>query len=124
MQKYVTFAEKDHKKFEEDKNYRKVWDHCYYTDKFRGAAHSICNLRFSVPNEIPVFFYTRSNYDYYFIMKKLVNEFKVQFECHGENKEKHKTSSAQKKKKKKKKLQKLIKMVMRILNITTISYKK
>ena len=76
-----------------------------------------------MPNEIPVFFYTRSNYDYHFIMKKLVNEFKVQFECHGENKEKHKTFSAQKKKKKKK-IQKLIKMVMRILDIITISYKK
>ena len=59
-----------------------------------------------MPNEIPVFFYTRSNYDYHFIMKKLVNEFKVQFECHGENKEKHKTFSAQKKKKKNTKVNK------------------
>ena len=27
-------------------------DHCHYACKYRGAAHSICNLRFNVPNEI------------------------------------------------------------------------
>ena len=34
---------------ENDKNalklYNKVKDHCHYTEKFRGAAHDICNLR-------------------------------------------------------------------------------
>ena len=29
----------------DDKNKKKVRDHCHYTRKFRGAAHSICNLR-------------------------------------------------------------------------------
>ena len=42
------------KKFANDKNYRKIRDHCYFTDKYRGPAHSICNLRFIVPNEIPL----------------------------------------------------------------------
>ena len=28
-------------------------------------AHSICNLRFNVPSEIPVFFHNESNYDYH-----------------------------------------------------------
>ena len=39
------------KKFE---LYQKVRYHCHYTGKFRGAAHSICNLRYKVPQEIPV----------------------------------------------------------------------
>ena len=44
------------KKLFRDKNYREVRDHCHYTGKYRGAAHSICNLAFNVPNEIPVVF--------------------------------------------------------------------
>ena len=39
------------------KNYRKVRSHCHYTGKYRGAAHSICNSKFHVPNEIPVVFH-------------------------------------------------------------------
>ena len=44
------------KKFTNDKNYGKVRDHFHFTGKYRSAAHSICNLRFNVPNEIPVIF--------------------------------------------------------------------
>ena len=45
-----------------DKNYQKVRDDCYFADKYRGTVDSICNLRFRVPNEIPVVFYNGSNY--------------------------------------------------------------
>ena len=38
------------RKFAKDKNYQKVRDHCHYTCKCRGAAHSICNLKFNMPN--------------------------------------------------------------------------
>ena len=79
------------KHFANDKNYRKVRGHCHFTGKYKGAAHSICNLRFNVPNEIPVVFHNRSNYDYHFIIKELANEGK--FECLGENAEKYKTFS-------------------------------
>ena len=41
-----------------NKNYRKVRNHCHFTNKYRGAGHSICNLKFNVPNEIPVVFQT------------------------------------------------------------------
>ena len=71
-----------------DKNKKKVRDHCHYTGKFRGAAHSECNLRYKVPKEIPVVFHNGSTYDYHFIIKQLAEDFKGQFECLGENTEK------------------------------------
>ena len=40
----------------EDKKY-KVRDHCHYTVEYRGAAHSICNLKYSVPKKIPIVFH-------------------------------------------------------------------
>ena len=40
-------------------NYQKVRDHCHYAGKYRGAAHSICNLKIN-----------GSNYDYHFIIKE------------------------------------------------------
>ena len=40
-----------------DKNYYKVTDRCHYTGIYRGAGHSICNLKFNVPNETPVVFH-------------------------------------------------------------------
>ena len=73
-----------------DKNYLKVRDHCHFNGKYRGTAHSICNFRFNVPNEIPVVFHNGSNYDYHFIIKELANEFEGQFKCLGENSEKNK----------------------------------
>ena len=36
-------------KYLKDKKYRKIRDHCHYTGKYRGAAHTICNLKYSVP---------------------------------------------------------------------------
>ena len=81
------------KKFTNDKNYRKVGDHCHFTGKYRDAAHTTCNLIFNVPNEIPAVFHNGSNYDYHFIIKKLANEFEGQFECLGGNTEKYKTFS-------------------------------
>ena len=48
------------KKFFKDINYQKVRDYCHFTGKYRGAARSICNLKFNVPNEIPVVFHNAS----------------------------------------------------------------
>ena len=80
---------------ENDKNafklYHKVRDHCHYTGKFRGAAHSIWNLRYKTPKEIPVVFHNGSTYNYHFI--QLAKERDGQFECLGENTEEYITIS-------------------------------
>ena len=72
---------------------QKFKDHCHYTGQYRGAAHSICNLRYKIPKEIPVVFHNGSKYDYHFIIKQLAREFKGNFECLGENTEKYITFS-------------------------------
>ena len=66
---------------------QKIRDHCHYTGKYRGAAHSICNLNYKIPKEIPVVFHNGSTYDYHFIIKQLAREFKGYFHCLGENTE-------------------------------------
>ena len=79
-------TDKNNKK--EFKLKQKVRDHDHYTGKYRGAAHSICNLRCKIPREIPVGFNNGSTYDYHFIIKQLVKEFKGNFDCLGENTQK------------------------------------
>ena len=71
-----------------DKNYCKVRDYCHYTEKYRGAVHSICNLKYSVPKR-PIVLYNGSNYDYHFNIKELAEGFKKQFTYLGENTEKY-----------------------------------
>ena len=61
VKKFVIYAikifciDKNNKK--EFKLYRKVRDHCHYTGNYRGAAHSICNMRHKISKEIPVVFH-------------------------------------------------------------------
>ena len=84
---------KENLKLKNDKNtfkiYNKVRDHCHYTEKYKGAAHSICNLRCKIQKEIFVEIFNGSRYDYKFIIKEPAKEFKDQFECFGENREKY-----------------------------------
>ena len=72
-----------------DKKYHKIRDHCHYTGEYRGAAHSLCNLKYKVLKKVPIVFHNGSNYDYHFIIKELAEEFKKQFTCLGENTEKY-----------------------------------
>ena len=72
-----------------DKKNCKVRYHCRYTDKYRGAAHSICNLKYSVSKKNYMVFHKGWNYDYHFIIKELAEEFEKQFPCLGENTEKY-----------------------------------
>ena len=76
-----------------DKNKKKVRNHCHYTGKFRGAAHSECNLTYKVPKEISLVFCNGSTYDLHFIIKQLPGEFEGEFECLGENAENYIASS-------------------------------
>ena len=61
------------------KRYRKGKDHWHYTGEYSGAAHSICNLKYSVPKKILTVFRNGSSYDYHFIIKELAEELKKQF---------------------------------------------
>ena len=84
---------------DDDKNKKKVRDHCHYTGNFRAAAHSECSLRYNVTKNIPIVVHNGSKYYYHFVIKKLAEEFKGDFECLGENTEKCITFSVSLKKK-------------------------
>ena len=66
-----------------DKKYCKVRAQCHYTGEFRGAPHSICNLKCSVLKEILIAFHKWSNNDYHCIIKELAEKLKKQFTCLG-----------------------------------------
>ena len=78
---------------DDNKKYQKVKDHCHYIGKFRGAAHSICNLRYKTPKGIPIVLHNGFTYDYHFIINQLAKEFEGVSECLGENTEKYITFS-------------------------------
>ena len=92
-QKVCYIYKKEFNTDDSDKKHQKVKDHCHYTEKYRGAAHNICNLRYRTPKEIPIVFHNGSSYDYHFIIKELVKEFDRNFECLCENTEKYITFS-------------------------------
>ena len=90
---FVIYVKKGFSTDDSNKKYLKVRDHYHYTGKYRGAAHDVCNLRYKIPKEIPVVFHNGSTYDYHFIIKELAEESEGEFECLGENTEKHITFS-------------------------------
>ena len=49
----------------------RVRDHCHLTGKYRGAAHSKCNLRMRVPEFVPVLFHNLEGYDSHLFIKSL-----------------------------------------------------
>ena len=85
---YLSKKKKNEIKYFKDKEYRKVRDDFNYTREYRGAAHSMCNLKYSATKKIPIVFHNGSNYDYHFIIKVLAEQFKKQFICLEENTEK------------------------------------
>ena len=73
-------------------NGKKVKDHCHITGKYRGAAHSICNLNYKDQKEIPVITHN-ATYDNHFVINQLAIEFKGVLNCIGDNMEKYITFS-------------------------------
>ena len=58
-------------------NKDKVIDHDHITGKYRGAAHSSCNLKLRIDHDkikIPVFFHNLRGYDAHLIMQYIVNK--------------------------------------------------
>ena len=80
------------------KNRKKVKDHCHYTGKFRGAAHSKCILIYKVPKNIPLIIHNAIYYTH-FIINHLAEELKGGLDHIGENMEKYITFSVPIKKK-------------------------
>ena len=54
-------------------NSRKEDDTCFQYAVTIALNYGEINLKFNVPNEIPVVFHNGSNYDYHFIVKELAN---------------------------------------------------
>ena len=85
-------AEKCHiclKEFNEPEN-RKVRDHCHYTGLYRGAAHNNCNLKYRMPDHIPIVFHNLIGYEPHLFIKELGKKFnRDDIGVTAENKEKH-----------------------------------
>ena len=87
-----TAAEKCHiclKEFNDSKN-KKVRDHCHYTGLYRGASHNNWNLKYRIPDNIPIVFHNLSGYDAHLFTTELGRRFnKNDIEVIEDNKEKY-----------------------------------
>ena len=58
-----------------DPHIKKVRGHCHYTGFYRGAAHNNCNLKYRIPDHIPILFHSLSGYDANLFIKELGKRF-------------------------------------------------
>ena len=97
--KKMVFTEEDEKQFNkasdcwlcgEELGNDRVRDHCHYTGRYRGAAHNSCNLNYSKPKGVSVFFHNLSGYDSHLFIKSLGSPNKKEtLECIPNNEEKY-----------------------------------
>ena len=71
-----------------NRDYVKVRDHCHFTGKFRGAAHSKCNLKYKNPKFTPIFFHNQKGYDSHLFVKNLGKSEGI-ITCIANNEEKY-----------------------------------
>ena len=57
------------------KNKDKVRNHCHITGKYRGPAHSQCNLKLKRPRKLPIIFHNLEGYDGHLFFREL-NKYK------------------------------------------------
>ena len=98
-QKEMVFTKEEKKQFNiasdcwicgEELGNDRVRDHCHYTGRYRGAAHNSCNLKYSKPKGVPVFFHNLTGYDSNLFIKKLGSSNKKEtIECIPNNEEKY-----------------------------------
>ena len=69
------------KAFGEAQKRKKVRDHCHCTGRFRDAAHSIYNLRYSSQKDIPALVHNGTNYDFNIIINELGKEIRSELNC-------------------------------------------
>ena len=70
------------------KQNEKVRDHCHFTGRYRGAAHSRCNLNYRKPDFIPVVFHNLSGYDSHSFIRNL-GSTEGKIDCIPNNEEKY-----------------------------------
>ena len=77
------------KEFNDPRN-GKMRHHCHYTGGYQGAAHSNCNLKYLIPDHIPIVFHDLSGYDAQLFIKVLGRRFnKNNIRVIAENEEKY-----------------------------------
>ncbi|XP_077278612.1 uncharacterized protein LOC143906406 [Temnothorax americanus] len=67
----------------------RVRDHCHLTGRYRGPAHSDCNLNYKNSYHIPIVFHNLSGYDSHFIINEIATAFEGRVDLLPITKEKY-----------------------------------